>query len=230
MQGWLNCEIPALIKSIKIEPKLLLQAVPTSSSSVLNTFYPAAPCSDPGDLQYGRKYGSNFLHGNQVSYTCLGRYMLEGATRLTCNNGRWDRPRPSCKGEYVVIQFCWRGKTKKEIWFFISVIINPSIKLSWCQSFLPSSIILLFISVLIPDDWFHSLGNKIIYLFISLTKIAPCSDPGSPAKGNKRGNDYRHGKSVSYTCQSGTRLMGRSSSTCNNGAWSSPLPSCLGKI
>ncbi|XP_022793977.1 CUB and sushi domain-containing protein 3-like isoform X2 [Stylophora pistillata] len=38
-----------------------------------------ASCQDPGDLLHGNKIGDNFSHGQRVSYSCNGNYVLEGA-------------------------------------------------------------------------------------------------------------------------------------------------------
>ncbi|XP_011679712.2 uncharacterized protein LOC752518 [Strongylocentrotus purpuratus] len=53
-----------------------------------------------------------------------------------------------------------------------------------------------------------------------------CTDPGSPANGMAVGNDYNHDAEVSFTCNTNFTLVGVSMMRCNNGSWSSNVPTC----
>ena len=37
-------------------------------------------------------------HGDKIRYGCNATYTLEGNSAQECNDGRWNNPRPSCKG------------------------------------------------------------------------------------------------------------------------------------
>ncbi|KAL9989297.1 hypothetical protein ACROYT_G003831 [Oculina patagonica] len=55
-------------------------------------------CQDPGHPPNGWRLGVNFLHGGVVQYTCRNKtYYLVGASRITCDEGVWSPPRPSCE-------------------------------------------------------------------------------------------------------------------------------------
>ena len=47
--------------------------------------------------------------------------------------------------------------------------------------------------------------------------------------GNINGNDFRHGRSVSFTCDRGYEFKGDATITCNDGAWSGNQRQCQGK-
>lgn len=64
--------------------------------------------------------------------------------------------------------------------------------------------------------------------FFPQTKV-DCTDPGSPANGMAVGNDYNHDAEVSFTCNTNFTLVGVAMMRCNNGSWSSNVPTCNGK-
>ena len=44
-------------------------------------------------------------------------------------------------------------------------------------------------------------------------------------------NDFRHGKSITFSCDRGYSMMGwRRTVSCDDGRWSHNFPSCKGKI
>ena len=54
-----------------------------------------------------------------------------------------------------------------------------------------------------------------------------CSDPGRPVNGDRRGDDFTVGSTVTYTCNSGYRLKGAKSVFCQrNRQWSESQPTC----
>jgi len=55
---------------------------------------------------------------------------------------------------------------------------------------------------------------------------APCPDPGVPSNGSRSGDDFRHAKSVDFTCKEKYELVGASTISCNNGKWTSKTPIC----
>ena len=55
-------------------------------------------CSDPGVPKHGQRIGSNFGHGNKVTFVCPPQYSLEGSHSMTCHDGKWTSILPVCKG------------------------------------------------------------------------------------------------------------------------------------
>ena len=68
----------------------------------------------------------------------------------------------------------------------------------------------------------------------TLFTVNTCPDPGSPVNGGKDIDKptYTRGESVTFTCDSGYKLVGFSQSTCvqrgDNAAWSQDVPTCTG--
>ncbi|KAL9965476.1 hypothetical protein ACROYT_G029280, partial [Oculina patagonica] len=55
---------------------------------------------------------------------------------------------------------------------------------------------------------------------------APCPDPGVPSNGRRTGDDFRHGKSVTFKCQDEFELKGVATINCNDGTWTDDIPQC----
>ena len=59
----------------------------------------ASSCGDPGPITNGNRFGSNFMVGNAVVYSCSTGYNLIGEPGLTCQaDGQWSNPVPLCRG------------------------------------------------------------------------------------------------------------------------------------
>lgn len=63
-----------------------------------------------------------------------------------------------------------------------------------------------------------------LYLFPSET----CDNPGTPKNGQRKGSDFRHGRNVTFTCQTDFKLLGSETLTCHDGTWSGRIPVCSG--
>ncbi|CAH3170926.1 unnamed protein product [Porites evermanni] len=55
---------------------------------------------------------------------------------------------------------------------------------------------------------------------------APCADPGVPYQGNRNSQDFRHGRTVRFTCRTDYVMEGVAAITCREGKWSNKKPSC----
>ena len=71
-------------------------------------------------------------------------------------------------------------------------------------------------------------GSLTSGFFLAFT--ASCKDPGNPLNGRKLGDDFRHKKTVSFTCQKNYVLEGARTVTCLNGQWSAKMPICQGEF
>ena len=59
---------------------------------------------------------------------------------------------------------------------------------------------------------------------------APCADPGVPYQGNRSDQDFRHGRTVRFTCPTDYFMEGVAAITCREGKWSNKKPSCKGTL
>ena len=74
--------------------------------------------------------------------------------------------------------------------------------------------------------------NKIdlfFFFFVFFFNLANCQSPGDTNHGLKFGNNYAHGKTVSYFCNLGYTLEGEAKLTCEDGRWNNDTPKCKGK-
>lgn len=54
-------------------------------------------CTDPGNIQHGKKSHDGFESGKKVKYSCFPGFTMEGSNTLTCTRtGVWDKVKPSC--------------------------------------------------------------------------------------------------------------------------------------
>ena len=65
------------------------------------------------------------------------------------------------------------------------------------------------------------------WLFFPVIK-ANCRSPGDINHGLKIGNNYKHGKTVRYSCNAGFTLEGEAEVTCEEGTWNTDTPKCKG--
>ena len=75
---------------------------------VINSFFflphvfkqsPSAPCNHPGKPKHGKKFGSDYRHGQTVRFGCDAGYKMKGVHNITCSNSRWSGKKPRCVGE-----------------------------------------------------------------------------------------------------------------------------------
>ena len=72
--------------------------------------------------------------------------------------------------------------------------------------------------------------NLVVILLFLIHLIAPCPDPGLPNQGNRIGDDFRHDKTVTFTCPRDYIMEGVRKIECSGGRWSYRKPSCKGEF
>ena len=85
-------------------------------------------------------------------------------------------------------------------------------------------------------DPFYSLTSHPIQHTFNITGLfrflqtASCSDPGNPLPGRAIGDDFSHGKRVSFICPRDYVMKGARTITCSDGQWSDNTPNCRGEF
>ena len=70
----------------------------------------------------------------------------------------------------------------------------------------------------------------VLRFFLSVQIKANCRSPGDINHGLKIGNNYKHGKTVRYSCNAGFTLEGEAEVTCEEGTWNTNTPKCKGTV
>lgn len=63
------------------------------------------------------------------------------------------------------------------------------------------------------------------HLFVN---TAVCPDPGVPNQGMRVGDNFQHGKTVTFECKKNYDLLGNATVRCNGGVWNGETPKCKG--
>ena len=69
-----------------------------------------------------------------------------------------------------------------------------------------------------------------IKIFLSVLNKANCQSPGHINHGLKIGKNYKHGKTVRYSCNLGYTLEGEAEVTCEEGTWNTDTPKCKATV
>uniref|UniRef100_A0A8D0BPV5 CUB and Sushi multiple domains 1 n=1 Tax=Salvator merianae TaxID=96440 RepID=A0A8D0BPV5_SALMN len=92
--------VPDLIVSMSNQMWLHLQSDDSIGSPGFKAVYQEIEkggCGDPGIPSYGKRTGSNFLHGDTLTFECQAAFELVGERMITCQqNNQWSGNKPSC--------------------------------------------------------------------------------------------------------------------------------------
>ena len=69
---------------------------------------------------------------------------------------------------------------------------------------------------------------SVINSFRSVQIKANCRSPGDINHGLKSGDNYKHGKTVRYSCNAWFTHEGEAEVTCEEGTWNTDTPKCKG--
>ncbi|XP_078348081.1 sushi, von Willebrand factor type A, EGF and pentraxin domain-containing protein 1-like isoform X8 [Oculina patagonica] len=167
-----------------------------------------ASCPDPGMPQDGRRIGSNFAHGSEVTFVCFQEFSLVGSQSMTCHDGRWSSLVPVCKascrdpgspqnGARLGDEFSHNKR--------ISFTCLPGFQLTGSPT-----------AMCINGKWSASIPQC----------KAVCLDPGTPVNGNRIGNSFLDDQTVAFSCHPGHTLIGSQVLRCVAGKWNNDRPQC----
>ena len=80
----------------------------------------------------------------------------------------------------------------------------------------------------ISDDKLRYRCTLTSVVYFSSFLLASCPDPGVPQNGQRIGTSFGDGKHLQFSCSSGYWLVGSQLIVCNEGKWSSDIPTCKG--
>lgn len=70
--------------------------------------------------------------------------------------------------------------------------------------------------------------NLILLIHHLFVNTAVCPDPGVPNQGMRVGDNFQHGKTVTFECKKNYDLLGNATVRCNGGVWNGETPKCKG--
>ncbi|KAL9989280.1 hypothetical protein ACROYT_G003813 [Oculina patagonica] len=150
----------------------------------------------------------NFTHGTHVFLACRNGYYLKGSPTMVCNQTVWVKKGISCIASCPVL-----SSIKDGIITHVTLKEGGEVDIK-CRT----NYTLVGSSKLrcINGGWNDSLPSC----------KAPCPDPGQLYQGNMIGNDFRHNKTVTFTCPRDYVMVGARTIKCSNGRWNNTKPSC----
>ncbi|XP_077868400.1 CUB and sushi domain-containing protein 3-like [Saccoglossus kowalevskii] len=184
-----------------------------------------AECDDPGTPSDGSQVGDPqypVCSGTDVAFVCSDNHELHGEEILTCEDGEWNHPIPSCNptcedpgapknghqiGDHdypvsdgTVVEF---GCDDGYVLFDMETLECMQYSNITCEN----------------GSWSDDLPRC----------KQPCDDPGTLENGRQKDN-YEYpvctGTVVEYECNVGYELNGTDSTQCRDGEWSNDMPVC----
>ncbi|CAH3037426.1 unnamed protein product [Pocillopora meandrina] len=172
-----------------------------------------ATCTDPGLIDRGKRNGTDFSHGQVVTYECSTKnYSLVGNPRLTCNNGVWDSALPVCKKSCNPLPPLSNGKIHNN-----GVSHETVVSFSCNSGFKPLGSLQI---KCLDGIWNES----------SPSCIGVCAKPGKLGNGTVVGSNYSYGSVIKFKCNKGYKLRGSAKLKCKKGVWEGQFPECEGKF
>ncbi|XP_038078003.1 uncharacterized protein LOC119745597 isoform X2 [Patiria miniata] len=165
-----------------------------------------ANCIDPGTPDNGMQSGS-YGNGGILTFTCNGGYSLLGASAISCSDGSWSNDVPTCEADCADPGTPVNGKQTGTFsnGDTLSFECNAGYTLVGAR---------------------NATCRSGTYDELVPSCFANCVDPGTPTLGSQSGT-YDHADVVTYSCAVGFELVGAEQITCEDGAWSNSVPSCL---
>nr|XP_006820914.1 PREDICTED: sushi, von Willebrand factor type A, EGF and pentraxin domain-containing protein 1-like [Saccoglossus kowalevskii] len=185
-------------------------------------------CEDPGAPSHGFDTSNNtypVCSGTDASFTCEQLYELSGPSTTVCHNGEWVPAVPEC------VPMCI-NPGNPENGGQVGVPCNPCSESTEIEFYCDSGYHLMAANLttcLSESSTTCTDGNWTSPLPYCLKE---CDDPGSPANGKQESTtDFPvcSRTTVSFTCDENYELQGSNVTTCYDGVWSDPVPTCVGQ-
>ncbi|CAH3037407.1 unnamed protein product [Pocillopora meandrina] len=175
-----------------------------------------APCARPTIPVNGKIVGNIFSHGKSVNFYCDSGYKRVGARSIKCDDGKWDKPSPVCKGICSTPRDPQNGKLHQKV---------PP------ERFLDGDEAKFFC-----NSGYDLIGKKKLRCVGKVWDSsepeckAMCPDPGKPLNGKRYGNNFEKGSIINFTCNTDHELIGNNTIRCEDGVWSGSVPLCKGIV
>ncbi|XP_070562411.1 sushi, von Willebrand factor type A, EGF and pentraxin domain-containing protein 1-like [Ptychodera flava] len=194
-----------------------------SWSEPLPTCHPM--CYDPGTPDDGFQVDPPpypVCEGTEILYQCHYMHQLIGYEKTVCQDGLWSNPVPECR---IMCDDPGSPQYGGQIGDPVYPISNGTVVEFYCISTYdlidPSDATCResYHTVCVDGEWTHALP------FCE----AECVDPGTPSDGSQLGAiEYPvcSGTCVPFECDEMHELHGEEIICCDDGDWSSPIPSC----
>ncbi|XP_029470754.1 sushi, von Willebrand factor type A, EGF and pentraxin domain-containing protein 1 [Rhinatrema bivittatum] len=170
-------------------------------------------CGPPEFLQNGIMQGSQYLFGDEVTYSCNQGFELQGPSRRICHvNKQWSPSAPAC----------------------VSVSCEPHSSVENALSIATGNVYRSNVTF-VCNFGFHLVGPQNITCLANGTWSKPfpyckettCAAPALQVVGKATYENLTVGSRVVYSCSEGFSLEGESLAECTeNGSWSHPIPLC----
>ena len=149
---------------------------------------------------------------DNVEFFCDDGYVLNGDAVAECQeDGSWSSRTPRCEGERGTV-LLWLIQNKINSWHIL-----PNTHSSFLERNTTNA----------RDLQVCGFEKKRDF---PVSTAVECSPVGSVPNGYSNGGIYSYPQSVNFGCFPGFQLQGLDEITCQqNGQWSGPLPTCIGK-
>eukprot|EP00117_Sycon_ciliatum_P048173 scpid2370/ scgid5761/ Sushi, von Willebrand factor type A, EGF and pentraxin domain-containing protein 1; CCP module-containing protein 22; Polydom; Selectin-like osteoblast-derived protein; Serologically defined breast cancer antigen NY-BR-38 len=170
-------------------------------------------CGQPESPANGAVVVDNTFYEGQAAYTCSVGYRLTGSTLRVCRaDGLWSESTPECH----IIECCALESPANGA-VTISTLTYQSTAQFTCNT--NYNLVGSQTRTCQADGTWSGTHT-------SCTPVL-CTDPGTPVHGSKVSFSLAVGGEIEYECQTGYRLVGQQTITCQpNTEWSHPVPTC----
>ncbi|CAH2293998.1 sushi, von Willebrand factor type A, EGF and pentraxin domain-containing 1 [Pelobates cultripes] len=171
-------------------------------------------CPKPPDIDFGDPKPVTSLHfGSTVKYSCMDGFMLKGESQITCNaNGMWSPELPHCiPVECPQPEEVPNGILDVQGLTYLSTVLytcKPGFNLKGNATLICGA----------DGCW---LGGK------PMCKAIECPAAKQIQNGRFSSQNLHYGETVTYVCNRGFKLQGKSTLTCREtGEWDGEAPFC----
>ncbi|XP_078381295.1 uncharacterized protein LOC144664048 isoform X1 [Oculina patagonica] len=206
---------PIRTNSIRIYPMAPLSVMPNEYNVIclrLELFgCSVISCGDPGTPINGEqaRVKIGYIYSGSVEFTCKDNYTLSGASEIYCEETKyWSSPLPQCWAPCPDPRVPSNGRRIGDDFRH-----GKSVTFKCQDEFELKGMATINCN---DGKWTDDIPQC----------KASCPDPGVPSNGRRTGDDFRHGKSVTFKCQDEFELKGMATINCNDGTWTDDIPQC----